>query len=112
MKKIAAIIKPFQLAEFRIALDASGEVEEFTAFEVCGFSGENRFTAHYRGVDYEIDFHPMIQVEVVVDNANLEHVLSVVRQFSAPRQSGGGKATVLDIERTIRICTMPTVSFG
>ena len=74
MKKIEAIIKPFNLDEVKEALQEMG-VQGMTVLEAKGYGRQKGHTELYRGAEYVVDFLPKIKVEVVVEDSQLEAAL-------------------------------------
>ena len=64
MKKIEAVIKPFKLEEVKDALNAIG-VNGMTISEVKGFGRQRGHKEIYRGAEYQVDFVPKVQLNVV-----------------------------------------------
>ncbi len=104
MKLVTAIIKPFKLDEVKDALKAAG-IAGMTAGEVRGFGRQGGHTETYRGAEYQIDFVPKVQVEIVVDDARVDTVVDTVLKAAATGKIGDGKIWVTDIERIVRIRT-------
>ena len=104
MKKIEAIIKPFKLDDVKNALHEVG-VTGMTVTEVKGFGRQKGHTEVYRGAEYVIDFLPKIKVEVVLDDALVEHAVQAVQDAARTDKIGDGKIFVVPIEQAIRIRT-------
>jgi crotonobetainyl-CoA:carnitine CoA-transferase CaiB-like acyl-CoA transferase len=68
MKLVTAVIKPFKLDEVKDALNSLG-VAGMTATEVRGFGRQGGHTETYRGAEYQIDFIPKVELQLVVDAA-------------------------------------------
>ena len=66
MKKVEAIIKPFQLENVKDALSEIG-VLGMTVSEVKGFGRQKGHTELYRGHEYVVDFLPKIKIEVLIE---------------------------------------------
>jgi nitrogen regulatory protein P-II 1 len=66
MKEIKAIIKPFKLESVKEALNGIG-VKGMTVSEVKGFGRQRGHSEVFRGAEYQVDFVPKIQIDVVVD---------------------------------------------
>ena len=107
MKKIEAIIKPFKLDEVKTALHEVG-VTGMTVSEVRGFGRQKGHTELYRGSEYTIDFLPKVKVEVVVPEAMVEKVVSVICSAAKTGSIGDGKVFVLPIDEATRIRTGET----
>ena len=65
MKLVTAIVKPFKLDEVKDALKDVG-VQGMTVTESRGFGRQRGHTEVYRGAEYQIDFVPKVQIEILV----------------------------------------------
>lgn len=104
MKKIEAVVKPFKLDEVKEALQELG-VQGLTVIEAKGFGRQRGHTELYRGAEYVVDFLPKVKIEVVVDNRQLEDVISAVAGAAKTGKIGDGKIFVSEIEHVVRIRT-------
>jgi nitrogen regulatory protein PII len=104
MRKIEAIIKPFQLDDVKSALSGIG-VQGMTVTEVKGFGRQKGHTEHYRGAEYVVEFLPKIKLEIAVGEADAERVVAAVREAANTGRIGDGKIFVLPLEDAIRIRT-------
>ena len=104
MKLITAIIKPFKLDEVKSALREAG-VEGMTVSEVRGFGRQGGHTETYRGAEYQIDFVPKIQIELVVDDEAADAAIDAIVAAAATGKIGDGKIWVTSVDRLIRIRT-------
>ena len=104
MKQITAIIKPFKLDEVREAL-AEVNVTGLTVTEVKGFGRQKGHTELYRGAEYVVDFLPKVKIEVVVDDAVVEHAIEAIIKAARTGKIGDGKIFVQSVEQVIRIRT-------
>ncbi len=104
MKKITAVIKPFQLDAVREAIANSG-VTGVTVTEVKGFGRQKGHTELYRGAEYILDFVPKIKLEVVVPDAIVESCIEAIVGAARTGKIGDGKIFVSEVERVVRIRT-------
>lgn len=104
MKLITAIVKPFKLDDIKDALKGAG-ITGITVGEVRGFGRQGGHTETYRGAEYKIDFVPKVQMEIVVDDANVDAVVDAIVASAATGKIGDGKIWVTDVDRLIRIRT-------
>jgi nitrogen regulatory protein PII len=104
MKMVMAIFKPFKLDEVRDALTSLG-IQGLTVSEVKGFGRQKGQTEIYRGAEYAVSFLPKVKIEVVIDDAMVEHAVEVVRKAAGTGKIGDGKIFVMSIEQAIRIRT-------
>lgn len=109
MKKIEAVIKPFKLEDVKEALTGLG-IMGITTFEVKGFGRQQGHSEMYRGAEYDVEFHPKVYVEVVVNDDQLESALSTIKEAAKTGKTGDGKIFVEDVERVVRIRTGETGS--
>ena len=104
MKLITAIVKPFKLDDVKDAVKAAG-VAGITVGEVRGFGRQGGHTETYRGTEYQIDFVPKVQIDVVVDDAVVDTVVDAIVGAARTDKIGDGKVWVTDVGRLIRIRT-------
>lgn len=104
MKKVQAIIKPFRLEEVRDALDKIN-VQGMTVSEVMGFGRQKGHKEIYRGAEYEVDFLPKVQIEIVADDEKINLILETIQHAASTGKIGDGKIFVMPVEEAIRIRT-------
>ena len=104
MKKIEAIIKPFNLDEVKEALQELG-VQGMTVQEVKGYGRQKGHTELYRGAEYVVDFLPKIKIEVVVSDDQLEAAIEAITTAARTGRIGDGKIFVSDLTDVVRIRT-------
>jgi nitrogen regulatory protein P-II 1 len=104
MKKIEAIIKPFKLEDVKDALSALS-VEGMTVTEVKGFGRQKGHKEIYRGAEYVVDFLPKVKVEIVIDSAKVDQVVTAIREAAHTGKIGDGKIFVSAVEESVRIRT-------
>jgi nitrogen regulatory protein P-II 1 len=107
MKKIEAVIKPFKLDDVKDALHELGVVG-MTVTEVKGFGRQKGHTELYRGSEYTIDFLPKVKVEIVVQDAIADKVVSVICAAAKTGSIGDGKVFVIPMGEAVRIRTGET----
>ncbi len=104
MKKIEAIIKPFKLDEVKDALNEIG-IKGMTLSEVKGYGRQRGHKEIYRGAEYVVDFIPKVKLEIIVNAADVDHVVEKIRQAAMTGKIGDGKIFVLPVEEVIRVRT-------
>jgi nitrogen regulatory protein P-II 1 len=104
MKKIEAIIKPFQLDNVKDALNELG-IKGMTVIEVRGYGRQRGHTEIYRGAEYQTEFLPKIKIELVVEAGMAEKVVEEIRASANTGKVGDGKIFVLPVESATRIRT-------
>jgi nitrogen regulatory protein P-II 1 len=109
MKKIEAIIKPFKLDDVKDALNKIG-VTGMTITEVKGFGRQRGHKEIYRGAEYQVDFVPKVQIEIVVDAELSDKVVDVIKQTAKTGKIGDGKIFISTLQEAVRIRTGETGS--
>jgi nitrogen regulatory protein P-II 2 len=107
MKLIMAVVKPFKLDDVREALVAAG-VEGLTVSEVKGYGRQKGQTEIYRGAEYQVNFLPKVQLEVVVEDSAVSKAVDAIKQAAGTGKIGDGKIFVLNVEEAVRIRTGET----
>jgi nitrogen regulatory protein P-II 1 len=104
VKLIVGIIKPFKLDDVKDALKELG-VQGLTVSDAQGFGRQRGHTEVYRGSEYEIDFVPKVRVEIVVDDADADGVVTALVKAARTGKIGDGKVWVSPIESLVRVRT-------
>ena len=106
MKLITAIVKPFKVDDVKDALKAAGIVG-LTVSEVKGFGRQGGHTELYRGAEYNVDFLPKVQLDMVVpdDPELVDRVFDIIASTARTGKIGDGKIWVTPVERIMRIRT-------
>ena len=104
MKRIVAIIKPFQLEAVKDALQKAG-IQGMTVTEVKGFGRQKGHTELYRGHEYIVDFLPKTRIEILVSSQTVDEVVSTIMETARTGNIGDGKIFVQDVESIYRIRT-------
>ena len=107
MKLILAVIKPGQLDEVKDALREIG-VPGLTSVEAEGFGRQGGHTEIYRGAEYQVDFVPKVQLEVVAEDDRVQEIVDVILKTARTGKIGDGKIFVVPAEQVYRIRTGET----
>jgi nitrogen regulatory protein P-II 1 len=102
MKKIEAIIQPFKLDAVKDALKGAG-IDGITIFEVRGQGRQKGHTETYRNQEYVVEFVPKVKMEIIVTDANVARVTSILTEAARTGKIGDGKVFVTTIDDAIRI---------
>jgi nitrogen regulatory protein P-II 1 len=102
MKKIEAIIQPHKLDPVKEALKAAG-IDGLTISEVHGYGRQKGHTEVYRGSEYKVDVLPKVKIELVLDDADLDRVVTVITEAARSGKIGDGKIFVSTIDEVVRI---------
>ena len=107
MKLVIAIIKPSRLEEVRQALN-SLDVHGMTVTEVKGYGRQKGHSEIYRGTEYAVHFLPKLKIEIAVEDAQSDAIVSAIRDSAQTGRIGDGKIFVTPIEQAVRIRTGET----
>ena len=104
MKKIEAVIRPFKLDDVKMALVNAGIIG-MTVTEVRGFGRQKGQVERYRGSEFTVEFLQKLKLEIVVDDGQVDTVVSAVQEAARTGEIGDGKIFVTPVESVIRIPT-------
>ncbi len=104
MKKIEAIIKPFQLDNVKDALNKLG-IKGMTVTEVKGYGRQKGHKEIYRGAEYTTEFLPKIKIDIVVEETMADKVVGEIADSAHTGKIGDGKIFILPVETAVRIRT-------
>lgn len=104
MKLITAIVKPFTLTDIKDALEDI-DVHGMTVTEAQGFGQQKGHSEVYRGAEYAVDFVPKLKIEVVVDDAHTDDVVTAIVESARTGKIGDGKVWVSPVEQVVRVRT-------
>ncbi|HEU5308775.1 MAG TPA: P-II family nitrogen regulator [Acidimicrobiia bacterium] len=104
MKLIIAVIKPFKIDEVTDALNEIG-ISGITISEVRGHGRQKGHTEVYRGAEYHIAYIPKLRLELVVDDADADRIVTAIMDNARTGTIGDGKFWILPIETLGRIRT-------
>jgi nitrogen regulatory protein P-II 1 len=104
MKLVLAVIKPQRLDAVKDALRELG-VDGMTSVEAQGFGRQGSPTEIYRGAQLQLDFVPMVQVEVVTSDQDVDGVVGAIVKAARTGKAGDGHVLVLPVDQVHRIRT-------
>ena len=104
MKKVEAIIRPFKLEDVKVALVNAGIVG-MTVSEVRGFGRQKGQVERYRGSEFSVEFLQKLKLEVVVEDENVDTVVTAIQEAASTGEIGDGKIFISSIGTVIRIRT-------
>ena len=104
MKRIIAVIRQEKFEDDKKALVAAG-CDGMSVGEIKGRGRQLGIKESYRGSSYCIDLIPKTRIELVVNDDELENILSVIIESARTGEVGDGKIFVSDVEEVIRIRT-------
>ena len=109
MKMLKCVVRPNALEKVKEALSGLGVVG-MTVSEVKGFGRQKGHKEVYRGAEYNIDFTPKINIEIVVGDELLSGAIDAIKGAAYSGNIGDGKIFVLPVEEVLRIRTGETGS--
>ncbi len=104
MKRVECIIRPVRFEAVKEALNDIG-IYGMTVTDVRGFGRQQGHTEKYRGSTYVVNLLPKIKIEVVVPDARVEEVVSVILESARTGEIGDGKIFIAPVEEVVRIRT-------
>lgn len=104
MKLITAIVKPFKLEDIKVALEGRG-LHGMTVSEASGYGRQRGHTEVYRGAEYTVDLVPKVRIEVLVDDADADDVVSTIVDAANTGRIGDGKVWVVPVDTVVRVRT-------
>ena len=104
MKLVTAVVKPHKWDDVRSALEMAG-ITGMTVSEVSGYGRQRGHTEVYRGAEYDIALVPKIRIEIVVDDLEVEDVVSAIVKSARTGKIGDGKVWVVPVDGVVRVRT-------
>jgi nitrogen regulatory protein P-II 1 len=104
MKLVTAIIKPFKLDDVKSALQDFG-INGMTVSEASGYGRQRGHTEVYRGAEYTVDLVPKVRLEVIVEDHDVEDVVTLITTSAQTGRIGDGKVWVVPVETIARVRT-------
>lgn len=104
MKLITAIIRPDRFEDVRIALEEVG-VQGLTVSQASGYGRTRGHVQVYRGAEYRVNLLPKVRIEVLVDDADAQSVLSSVVAAAHTGKEGDGKVWAVPVDDVVRVRT-------
>jgi nitrogen regulatory protein P-II 1 len=104
LKLVIAVIKPHRLDDVKEALLEIG-VAGMTSVEAQGFGRQRGHMEIYRGAEYQVDFVPKVQIEVMADDDQVTGVVDAIMKAARTGKIGDGMIWVLGAEQVHRIRT-------
>lgn len=104
MKKIEVIARPEKFQSLRDNLFAIG-IGGMTVTEAAGTGKQKGKQGLFRGTSFEIKVIPKLKIELVVDDYQVDEVVSIILKTCDTGNIGDGKIFVIPVEEAIRIRT-------
>jgi len=103
LKKIECFIQPSRLDGLRDALVEMG-VGGMSVIEARGFGRQRGFSEGEKPAD-SVRFLPKTKLEIVVEEEQVEEVISLIQRNARTGAIGAGKIFVLPVEDAVRVST-------
>jgi len=104
MKLVTAIVKPFKLEDIKEALHAKG-VTGMTVSEASGAGRQRGHVEVYRGAEYTVDLVPKVRIEVLVNDEDVDSIVTAIVDAANTGRIGDGKVWVVPVESVTRVRT-------
>ncbi|WP_302390007.1 P-II family nitrogen regulator [Eggerthella sinensis] len=104
MKKITAIVRPEKLEPLKEALFAA-RVSGMTISQVQGCGNQHGWKEYYRGTEVLLNMIPKVKFELVVDDADVDAIVALIRATARTGEVGDGKIFISPVEEVVRIRT-------
>jgi amino acid transporter len=108
MKMITAMIRPEKLGVLVAVLKEEALVHGMTVTKVKGFGRTYGKIDPDEDVETKISFIPKARVDIVVNDWDVPHVLSIMKDVLKTGKSGDGKIFVVDAKEALRVSTGET----
>lgn len=105
MKMVMAIIRPERLQCVKDALKDIG-VSGMTITHVTGRGEQMGLKFTTRVGEFVVDEIEKVKIEVVIDDEDMDRVITTIRRFSETGNPGDGRIFVIPVEQSIRIRTV------
>ena len=105
MKMVMAVIRPERLQCVKDALKDIG-ISGMTITHVTGRGEQMGLKFTTRVGEFVVDEIEKVKIEVVIDDEDLDRVITTIRRFSETGNPGDGRIFVIPVEQSIRIRTV------
>ncbi len=104
MKMLTIIVRAEKLGSVVSAIRSAG-IQGMTVSDVRGHGKQKGETHQYRGMEYHMDFILKSKVEIVVNDEQVEPILSKISEVAKTGTPGDGKIFITEVVDAIRIRT-------
>jgi nitrogen regulatory protein P-II 1 len=104
MKSLMIVIRPEKLEELKELLNKY-EVGGMTVSSIMGCGNQKGVVSNLKGLQYNINLIPKIQVNVIVNDDKVEEILLGIHETISSGKVGDGKVFVYPVEEVMRIRT-------
>ncbi len=104
MKRVIAIVRPEKLETVKDAL-FEANVSGMTISQVSGCGNQHGWKEYFRGTEVMLNMVPKVRFEIVLDDSDVDRIISVICEAAKTGSVGDGKIFVSPIEEIVRIRT-------
>jgi nitrogen regulatory protein P-II 1 len=104
MKSLMIVIRPEKLEELKNLLNEN-DVGGMTVSSIMGCGNQKGVVSNLKGVQFNINLIPKIQVNVIVDDEKVDDILLKIHETISSGKVGDGKVFVYPIDEVMRIRT-------
>ena len=104
MKKVTAVVRPEKLEDLKEALFEAG-ARGMTIYEVQGCGSQHGWKEYVRGTEVLLNVIPKVKIELVVEDAAVEPIISTICAVARTGEVGDGKIFVYPVDECVRIRT-------
>ncbi len=104
MKKVTAVVRPEKLEDLKEALFEAG-AHGMTIYEVQGCGSQHGWKEYVRGTEVLLNVIPKVKIELVVEDAAVEPIISTICAVARTGEVGDGKIFVYPVDECVRIRT-------
>lgn len=104
MKSLMIVIRPEKLESLKELLSRY-EVGGMTVSSIMGCGNQKGVVTEMKGVQFNINLIPKIQVNVIVNDEKVDDILLDIHETIATGKVGDGKVFVYPVEEVMRIRT-------
>ena len=104
MKRIEAIVRPEKAGAVITALDVIGHPGIMIS-EIEGHGKQHGKEDNVRGKKYMIDLITKTRIEIIVNDADVDKLVSKIRDIAVTGEIGDGKIFIHPVENAIRVRT-------
>jgi nitrogen regulatory protein P-II 1 len=80
-------------------------IKGMTVSDASGFGRQMGQTEVYRGAEYVVNLIPKVRLEIIIDDSDVEKVLSAIVKAANTGSIGDGKVWVTPVEEIVRVRT-------
>jgi len=106
MKTVEAIVRPEKVEDVKAALDEGGFFA-MTVTNVHGRGVQRGIFLQFRGRKVNVDLIPKVKIEMVVEDDEVETIISIIKRVAVTGEAGDGRIFVIPVESAIKVREEP-----